>query len=361
MTEENYIYIYPSHQKVFFDEVTEMISQDDFHEELLTSNEYILALAKRWVDGEEFFEFHTSGSTGNAKSIIVTRQQIIASINHTASVIEYLPNQNCLLCLNPRHVGGAMVLLRALELGMNIYVCPPQVESIIAFFDQNIKIHHASFVPLQIEKGIKNNPSTTLRVQIENIKSILVGGSPINKHLEEVLYSFKNEIYQTYGMTETCSNIALRKLSKGVTEEYYTIFDGIEIGIDERNCLKIKGDITNNIWLQTNDIADLKNTNKIKFIGRADFVINTGGIKINPEILEQKLAAQIQNRNYIISSKPDDRLGQRVVLLIEGDEKIDLNFDNLAAYEKPKEVLYITGFPKTDSGKLDRITLKKLL
>lgn len=133
MTEENYIYIYPSHQKVFFDEVTEMISQDDFHEELLTSNEYILALAKRWVDGEEFFEFHTSGSTGNAKSIIVTRQQIIASINHTASVIEYLPNQNCLLCLNPRHVGGAMVLLRALELGMNIYVCPPQVESIIAF------------------------------------------------------------------------------------------------------------------------------------------------------------------------------------------------------------------------------------
>lgn len=214
---------------------------------------------------------------------------------------------------------------------------------------------------MQIEKGIKNNPSTTLRVQIENIKSILVGGSPINKHLEEVLYSFKNEIYQTYGMTETCSNIALRKLSKGVTEEYYTIFDGIEIGIDERNCLKIKGDITNNIWLQTNDIADLKNTNKIKFIGRADFVINTGGIKINPEILEQKLAAQIQNRNYIISSKPDDRLGQRVVLLIEGDEKIDLNFDNLAAYEKPKEVLYITGFPKTDSGKLDRITLKKLL
>ncbi len=338
-----------------------MTSQDDFHEELLSSNEYILALAKRWVDGEEFFEFFTSGSTGNAKSIIVTRQQIIASITRTASVIEYIPNQNCLLCLNPRHIGGAMVLLRALQLGLNIYVCPPQVGSIIAFFEQNIEIHHSSFVPLQLEKLIKNNPSTTLRVKIQNIKSVLLGGSPISKHLEEILYTFTNEIYQTYGMTETSSSIALRKLSKGITEEYYKIFDGIEIGTDERDCLKIKGDITNNIWLQTNDIADLKNTNKIKFIGRADFVINTGGIKINPEILEQKLAAQIQNRNYIISSKPDDRLGERVVLLIEGDEKIDFNFDQLSVYEKPKEVLYINGLPKTDSGKMDRITLKKLL
>ncbi len=356
MTEKNFIYFYPSHQKVYFDEITEMISQDDYHEELLTTNEYILALAKRWVDGEEFFEFKTSGSTGNAKSIIVTRQQIIASINHTASAIEYIPNQNCLLCLSPHHIGGAMVLFRALKLGMNIYICPPQVESIITFLEENYKIDHASFVPLQIEKIIVHRKS-----YIVNINSILLGGSPINKLLEETLYTFPNKIYQTYGMTETCSNIALRKLSQGVTEEYYTAFEGIEIETNDQSCLRIKGDITDNIWLQTNDIIEIKNKNQIKFIGRTDFVINSGGIKIHSEIVERKLRSQMGDKTYIISEKPDDTLGQRVVLIIESIEKIDLNFDELSPYERPKEVLYINGLPRTENGKVDRVTLKKLL
>ncbi len=361
MTEKNYIYFYPSHQKVYFDAVTDMISQDDYHEELVTTNEFILALAKRWLDGEEFFEFKTSGSTGHPKSIILYRKQIEASIRHTASVIKYIPNENCLLCLNPQHIGGAMVLLRAIELGLNVYVCPPQVDSIIQFFEKNQDIQHASFVPMQMQKLIDKNNPDSYRDQIENIKYILLGGATISKKLEETLSTFSNCIYQTYGMTETSSNIALRKLSNGVTEEYYTIFDGIEIKIDDRNCLSIKGEITNHIWLQTNDVVEFKDAKKIKIIGRADFVINSGGIKIHPEILEQKLLPQMGDKIYLISSKPDDTLGERVVLIIESSEKMNLNFDELQPYEKPKEVLYINGLPRTDSGKMDRMVLKKLL
>ncbi|MDZ4757325.1 MAG: AMP-binding protein [Bacteroidota bacterium] len=346
MAEKNYIYFYPGHQKIYFDDITDIDTVEND----------ITELAARWLNGEEYFEFKTSGSTGTAKNIILTREQIIASINHTASVIDYIPNQNCLLCLSPLQIGGAMVLLRALHLGLNVYICLPQVASILYFLNQDYDIHHASFVSLQMEKII----AAGFRNRLESINYIFVGGGAIGKKLEEVLYTFTNKVYQTYGMTETCSNIALRRLSRGNTGEYYTVFNGIDIETDERDCLKIKGDISNNIWLQSNDIVELKSNNLLKFLGRADFIINSGGIKINPELVEQKLAEQLPNRNYIISSKPDDTLGEKLVLIIEGEEKINIDFESFAPFEKPKEVLYIIEFPRTDSGKVDRMKLRNI-
>ncbi len=300
----------------------------------------VLKLIRKWHNGIKNFTHTTSGSTGTPKKIKIPREKIILSAKSTMSYID--PNdkvRNSLLCLNPNHIGGAMVVYRALIFNQNIHIVEPGSNPLDRV--DKLDFDLASMVPLQFEN---------LRLDdINCFKIILVGGAPL---ATQSVHS-TTQVYSTFGMTETVSHFALKLLSEA---SFHTIGDN-EVDINPDGSLKIKGSITNNSWVETNDIIQLKSPNSFNWIGRKDFVINTGGIKVHPEKVEHNLASQISN-DFIISSLPDERLGRKVILISSGEE-VEINLSTLNKYERPKELFFNCEIIKTSNNKVDRVkTLK---
>uniref|UniRef100_UPI0025D2817E AMP-binding protein n=1 Tax=Flavobacterium sp. TaxID=239 RepID=UPI0025D2817E len=199
-----------------------------------------------------------------------------------------------------------------------------------------------AMVPLQAQNSLS---------ELKRVKKMIVGGAAINKNLEKELLKLPTQVYETYGMTETITHIAARKLG----EKAFTVLPGVTISYDDRNCLVIHAPRISDDVIVTNDLVELLDENQFIFMGRVDNVINSGGIKLIPEQIEEKLAQQLTQR-FFIASKPDAELGEKVILVIEG-EAFDLADDVYKAldkYEKPKEVLFVPKFKETPTGKIMR-------
>ena len=302
----------------------------------------VLKLIRGWFGGVKTFTHSTSGSTGAPKEVKISKEKIVLSAKSTMSFID--PNneiRSALLCLDPKHIGGAMVVYRAMIFEQNIHIVEPSSDPMKAIDGANFDM--VSMVPLQFENLSPQD--------IEHFKIILVGGAPLAPRSLNI----RTRVYATFGMTETVSHFALRLLSE---ENFYTIGDNM-VDADEDGSLKIKGSITDNEWVKTNDIIQLKSPISFCWIGRKDFIINTGGIKVNPEAIERNLADQFTN-DFIISSLPDDRLGRKVIL-ISSDDEVAIDISTLNKYEQPKEVFFNCKIIKTSSGKIDRIKTQKHL
>jgi o-succinylbenzoate---CoA ligase len=177
-----------------------------------------------------------------------------------------------------------------------------------------------------------------------------------------MLKSYKNNIFHTYGMTETVSHIALRRLSER-QDQFFTVLEDIEIRTDERECLVIKAAITNNEWIFTNDRAEIISNNKLNILGRIDNVINTGGIKIQAEELERKIDMIFQENTipnaFYITSLPDEKLGNKIVLVVEGNILVEsiqnMLSGHLSKFEMPKEIRLIDTFERTETGKIKKV------
>lgn len=311
------------------------------------TEEKVIWLAKKWISGTKSFKFKSSGSTGKAKEYQIQREKIVQSTEATFLTIDPGKDlKNTLLCINPDFIGGSMVVFRALIMNLNLYIIEPTID-VISQLPPDYQTDLTSMVPLQF-KNLR-------RADLERFKTILIGGAPIE--LNEKLSS--STIYSTYGMTETVSHVALRKIQ----EPKFTTVGDTQVALGNSDCLRFKGEITDHKWLQTNDIGEVYSNRSFKWIGRKDFIINSGGIKINPENIENKLAEQLPNSEFVITSLPDFNLGEKVVLLINAKLKHDgLNFDHLEKYERPKQVFDNFELITTDSGKIDRIkTREKLL
>ena len=204
-----------------------------------------------------------------------------------------------------------------------------------------------AIVPLQVENSLE---------KLHQFKKIIIGGAKVSDDLAQKLKEIKSDIYETYGMTETITHIAAKKIG----EEFFTILEHVAISTDDRNCLVIEVPSISDEEIVTNDIVEILNDKQFKWIGRYDNVINSGGIKLFPEQIEAKLASKIANRFFIIG-QPDDVLGAKVVLVIEGEKsEIDRTiFDTLEKFEKPKEILFVSEFVETETKKVNRmLTLK---
>lgn len=297
----------------------------------------VLKIVRNWHSDKSHFSHQTSGSTGVPKQIEISREKIKYSSQATMSFIGSKANiNNTLLCINPEFIGGAMVVYRALINDLDIHIVEPGTNFIdqLAHDDQ---FDLVSMVPMQFEKLTQD--------QISRFKVILIGGAPMPVKKEQ----YKAKVYSTFGMTETVSHIALRPLS----EEVFTATGDAEIGINKDQSLKIKGTITDHKWLNTNDLIELVSNKSFKWLGRKDFVINSGGIKVNPETIEQSLQNQIEG-DFMVGSMADEKLGRKVVLLMQQDHKL-IDFSGLTPYQKPKEVFFNQRIFKTESNKIDRI------
>ncbi|MDI1316622.1 AMP-binding protein [Flavobacterium sp.] len=292
-----------------------------------------------WFDSKNYIEMQTSGSTGIPKMISVSKQAMVESALATGDFFELNPGNRALQCLPVKYVAGKMMLVRAMILGLDLDFVAPSSHPL-----HNNEVHYdfVAMVPLQAQNSI---------TELQKVKKMIVGGAAVNKNLEKQLLKLPTEVYETYGMTETITHIAARKLG----EKAFTVLPNVTISYDDRNCLVIHAPRISEEIIVTNDIVELLNENQFIFIGRFDTIINSGGIKLIPEQIEEKLAGKITER-FFIASKPDNELGEKVVLVIEGEKhEFDTTlYDELDKYEKPKEIIFIPKFKETPNGKIMR-------
>ncbi|TXI61442.1 MAG: O-succinylbenzoic acid--CoA ligase [Flavobacterium sp.] len=300
-----------------------------------------------WLDDKETIELTTSGTTGVPKVITIKKQSMVHSAIATGNFFNLHPQDKALLCLPARYIAGKMMIVRAMMLGLELDIMVPSSHL------DDLLPHKAydfvAIVPLQAENSLD---------KLHQFKKIIIGGAKVSDDLASKLKNIKSDIYETYGMTETITHIAAKKIG----EAYFNVLEHVSISNDERNCLVIEAQSVSDEKVITNDIVEILNEKQFKWIGRYDNVINSGGIKLFPEQIEAKLASKMGNR-FFITSIPDDVLGSKVVLIIEGSEQvIDTTiFNSLDKFEKPKEILFVSEFVETETKKINRIrTLKKI-
>jgi len=310
-------------------------------------NEFI----HKWNDDSLTISTKTSGSTGKPKNISISKEHMIASAKMTGRFLELEKNKNALMCLPISSIGGKMMVVRAIVLDLDLIVVQPSKNPLENLLE---KIHFAAMTPMQVEGCLETSKS-----EIENIETLIIGGGIISPALEKKIIDLPLSIFQTFGMTETISHVAMRNVTE--REMMYEALPDIHFSIQDA-LLVIHASHLGIERLQTNDIVKLIGDTKFIWFGRNDHVINSGGIKIHPAEIEKKLSVVIPYKFFSTSLK-DDKLGEKHVLFIESKEINQFNKNDFSKfinrYEIPKEIYYIEEFSCTHSGKIDPIETKK--
>lgn len=311
-----------------------------------------------WFSDSDFVLAHTSGSTGEPKLIELPKSIMIKSAERTIEYFGLKPGKRILLSLPCRFIAGKMMVVRVLIGQMNLIAVDPASD-----FDflENEFFDFGAMVPSQVIKILEQASG---KEKLQNIRNLLIGGSGISSALEGRISMLSSRIVLTYGMTETASHIAIRELSGNRELEYYRCLPGIKVSINESGCLKIHLPEFQEPF-QTNDLAELQSDTIFRILGRSDSVIISGGIKYSPETIEKKLEPLI-NRRFVISSTPDEKLGEKLVLVFEGEpfntEELRHQIKkHLPKFEQPKSIVFMTSFPETHSGKIKRYDLSALI
>jgi len=292
-----------------------------------------------WFDAKSYLELTTSGTTGTPKTIRIEKEAMINSALASGDFFDLKPGDTALHCLPTNFIAGKMMLVRGFIIGLDIDFVSPSSRPL---FNKDRSYDFAAMVPLQAQNSI---------AELFKVKKLIVGGAKMNHELEAQLANLKTEVYETYGMTETITHIA----AKRVGEEAFSLLPNIKISIDDRNCLVIDALNISNESIITNDLVSLIDEEHFVFIGRIDNLINSGGIKLIPEKIEDKLSKKINSRFFVAGMKDED-LGEKLVLIIEGEERNleDTIFKKLDKYERPKEIFYVKKFAETENGKVKR-------
>lgn len=291
-----------------------------------------------WFDQHPYIEIQTSGSTGAPKLMRVDKQAMVNSAVATGAFFDLVPGNKILHCLPVKYIAGKMMFVRAFILGLELDFVEPSAHPM----DYNdCTYDFSAMVPLQAENSLKKLP---------NVKKLIIGGAGISRKLEKALMKLPTTVYETYGMTETITHIAAKK----VGEKAFTVLPGVTISYDDKNCLVIHAPRISDDVVVTNDLVELINENQFRFLGRIDNVINSGGIKFIPEQIEEKLSAKIHGK-FMIGAIPDEKLGEKLVLVVEGDTAIPEDaFDTLEKYEKPRQIFHVPKLFETGNGKILR-------
>jgi O-succinylbenzoic acid--CoA ligase len=346
-----------------------------------------LAFCQAWRRGDATFAMQTSGSTGAPKPIRLTRTQMTASARATGAALGLAAGMSALVCLPVRYIAGRMMLVRGFELGLKLVVVEPSADPLAALPDDlpdDLALDLAAFVPLQMQTLLDQAlvahndscfPDDTAhafryRRRLEAMHAILVGGAPITPALAAQIRQLDVPVYHTYGMTETATHIALRRLDGGAASAAFTPLPDVVTGVDGRGCLHLCGPMTGGAVIQTNDLVELHADGAFVWVGRWDNVINSGGVKVHVESVEaviEGLAAEqpelgLARRRCFVAGLADARLGQVVTLIIEGDalsedQTTQLRWalsQALPRHHAPRDIRYAPRFVETPTGKIDR-------
>lgn len=319
---------------------------------------------KIWYGDSDSVVCHTSGSTGKPKEIFLKKEFMRQSARRTNDFFNIVDSSRLHTCLDFKYIASMMMTVRADEAECRLTSEVPSSKPLVDIaFDEIIDL--LSVVPAQMEWILDCGEKW------RGLRHILIGGSSIPPMMRRRIALSGYDAWESYGMTETASHIALRKVTE--EEEPFSTLPGISVGLSKDECLIVK--MPDGSKLITNDIAVVENSKSFRILGRADNCVISGGVKIMPEELERRLGPFIAF-DYCVSSIPDKKWGEKLVLVVEMPENpLDENLMReavgvrLRQYRKildlgvkaPKEVVCVADLPKTNNGKIDRKRLKELL
>lgn len=314
-----------------------------------------------WQGGQETFNLSSSGSTGAPKPIELKKEWMIWSAKQTAKYLNPKPGDKIKIALPLNKVGGLMMLVRALVWNIDYERQEPSSNPLL---DTHTGANILSLTPHQLHHVLENPVS---RVNFLKYREVLIGGAEIPYSLQKTIegLDFNGNIWQTYGMTETVSHIALRALTGKYKSDEFRAFETVNIEQDEDNCAVIYTPFYPQ-GLKTNDIISKTSEKGFQIIGRKDFIINTGSVKIQIETVEKLIQEKLDRAvSFAISSVKDEVLGEKVVLVTEEELAFkDFDWESVRAYNKyavPKEVIEIKKLPMNEGAKLDRVSIKAIL
>ena len=306
-----------------------------------------------WLNDRDYIEAKTSGSTGPPKVIRLKKKHMINSALATGKFFELPAGTTALHCLPCEFIAGKMMLVRAMVLGWQLDIVPPRANPL----DQLFKIYDfCAMTPFQLDNSLG---------RLHLVKKLIIGGGSVSSHQKELVQGLRTEIFETYGMTETITHVAARRVNAKKERENpvpFVSLPNISFSKDERECLVIEAPSISDEIVVTNDVVDLLTNKKFIWKGRIDNVINSGGIKLYPEVIEAKLEKLIAQR-FFVTSLPDDSLGEKLILMVESEfseealENLEKEINELRLlekYEVPKKIYFIGKFEETPSGKIHR-------
>lgn len=312
-----------------------------------------------WNNQSDTVFVHTSGSTGKPKAMCVEKRRMEASARLTCDFLGLMPGDTALLCMPLDYIAGKMVVVRSIVRGLRLVSVKPSGHPLAGI---DAPPTFAAMVPMQVYNSLQTERELTM---LKAVKHLIIGGGAIDKTLETELQNFPNAVWSTYGMTETLSHIAMRRISGSDADCWYTPFDGVNVSLDTDGCLVIDAPAVCPSVLHTNDIAELHaDGRRFRILGRKDNVICSGGIKIMMEGVEDALRPHL-SVPFTITKRVDTRLGEAVVILFEGtDAMIDtvkeVCLRVLPKYWRPKNYTPINQIPITETGKPARAEAQRI-
>lgn len=347
--------------RIFSIEKKEDLNQPTDSGELLSG---IFGFLQNWFDDSDFVSMQTSGSTGEPKTIHLPKKTMLESACMTNAFFLLDEKSVSLLCLPASYIAGKMMIVRALAGNYSLIAVNPASNPFAGmkgeeWFNDYPMIDFSAITPHQLLNSTNDLP-------LLNIRNIIVGGSQVTPEIERITVNWPAAMYETFGMTETASHIALRRFNGKDKVRHFEVLNGVTIMQDEHDCLQIEAPRLFEGRLTTRDIVSIEGPDKFVWLGRFDHVINSGGIKLFPEQIEKKIQGLI-DRPFYISSEPDSTLGMKVILLIEepGFFKTVLHplkttiletlKTVLTKYELPKEVYAVPVFNRSTTGKIIRV------
>lgn len=325
----------------------------------IPSNEFetkVLDFIKEWNSDTKTVKVQTSGSTGIPKIFDIEKSKMMNSADMTCDFLGLKKGDQALLCLPVEYISGKMMVVRSISRQLKLKIVEPSTNPLENLEEE---VDFCAMTPLQVENSLE---------QLHLLKNLIIGGATVSETLKskisQMLKSsdYQIRIFETYGMSETLSHIALKEIYPK-QQEWFNVFEGIDISADERGCLKIFAPKLNPELLQTNDLVEINGNKQFRFLGRVDNVINSGGAKIFPEELERLVKQKITNESVFLGID-DEKLGQKLLLIIEGEESESM-YQKLSSvnykfsFHKPKGIIFVEQIPRTPNGKVNRQELKK--
>ena len=320
-----------------------------------------MAFIDEWNNDSAYVEVKTSGSTGEPKRMLVEKRRMLNSARITCDFLGLKPGDTALLCMSTDYIAGKMMVVRSIERGLRLVEVEPCGHPLADNYQLstiNYQLNFAAMVPMQVYNSLQV-PEEKERLMA--IRHLIIGGGAIDEAMETELRTFPHAVWSTYGMTETLSHIALRRISGPEASEWYMPFPTVKLSTTNEGCLVIDAPEVCAQTLTTNDIVDLKSDGRFRIRGRKDNVICSGGIKIQIEEVEQTLKKYMRVP-YIISKRKDEKFGEIMVLLTEGDtaEAQTICEQVLPKYYQPKVYLHVNQIPLTETGKPARKKAEEL-
>ncbi len=326
-----------------------------------TLQKEVLSFLKEWFSPAPYINVQTSGSTGSTKRLQVSKKAMLCSARQTCQALNLKKGDTAILCISPKYIGGIMMIVRAMLQKMKLILAPVQTNPLLNF---NTRANFIALVPMQVRSILSDKKTNIFFKQIDKV---IIGGASLSAELLDRLKDFPNAIYSTYGMTETLSHIALKRISGATAEKAYYPLEGIKLQLSEEGSLNILAPYISSDWLETNDLAQLNDDGSFELLGRKDNVVNSGGIKLQIEQLEEKIKA-ILPYSIALTSVADEELGEALVMLIAkkqeaieaSEELLSKLKSELPRYSAPKHIIYCEAIPLTANGKINRKACKDL-